>query len=85
MCFTVGVATAQNLYTILICRFLQGAWGIATNTVVPGILVDIWDQRTRPLMAIAWFMTVVTGPTMGPIVGSFTVKNESLGWRWTMW
>ncbi|KAI1085537.1 MFS general substrate transporter [Whalleya microplaca] len=58
-CFTIGVACAQNSYTIMICRFMQGAW--------------------------AWSMTIIIGPTFGPIIGSFTVKNESLGWRWTMW
>ncbi|KAK8047388.1 MFS multidrug transporter [Apiospora saccharicola] len=85
MCFTVGVACAQNLYTIMICRFMQGAWGVATITVVPGVFVDLWDIRTRGLATIAWAATIVMGPTMGPIIGSFTVKNENLGWRWTMW
>ncbi|KAK7966469.1 MFS multidrug transporter [Apiospora aurea] len=85
ICFTVGVATAQNLHTIMICRFMQGAWGIATVTVTPGVLVDLWDIRTRALATIAWSATIVIGPTMGPIIGSFTVKNETLGWRWTMW
>ncbi|KAK8017292.1 citrinin biosynthesis cluster MFS transporter mrr1 [Apiospora rasikravindrae] len=85
MCFTVGVASAQNLYTIMICRFMQGAWGVATVTVTPGVFVDLWDIRTRALATIAWAATIVIGPTMGPIIGSFTVKNESLGWRWTMW
>ncbi|KAK8040916.1 mfs multidrug protein [Apiospora phragmitis] len=85
MCFTVGVACAQNLHTIMICRFMQGAWGVATVTVTPGVFVDLWDIRTRGLATIAWAATIVIGPTMGPIIGSFTVKNESLGWRWTMW
>jgi MFS transporter, DHA1 family, multidrug resistance protein len=85
LCFTVGVATAQDLYTILICRFLQGAWGIATVTTVPGMIVDLWDARTRSIVTNVWSMTIVVGPSMGPIAGSFTVKNTSLGWRWTMW
>ncbi|KAF2487690.1 synaptic vesicle transporter [Neohortaea acidophila] len=85
ICFTVGVATAQNLYTIMICRFMQGAWGVSTITVVPGQLVDVWDQSRRSLAMMAWGATIVVGPTLGPIIGSFTVKNESLGWRWTMW
>ncbi|KAK6849229.1 hypothetical protein PG995_013062 [Apiospora arundinis] len=85
MSFTVGVACAQNIYTIMICRFMQGAWGVATITVTPGVFVDLWDIRTRALATIAWAATIVIGPTMGPVIGSFTVKNESLGWRWTMW
>ncbi|KAK8110743.1 citrinin biosynthesis cluster MFS transporter mrr1 [Apiospora kogelbergensis] len=85
LCFTVGVACAQNIYAIMICRFMQGAWGVATVTVTPGVFVDLWDIRTRALATIAWAATIVIGPTMGPVIGSFTVKNESLGWRWTMW
>ena len=69
----------------MICRFMQGAWGVATVTVTPGVFVDLWDIRTRALATIAWAATIVVGPTMGPVIGSFTVKNESLGWRWTMW
>ncbi|KAH9907202.1 polyamine transporter 1 [Xylariomycetidae sp. FL2044] len=85
MCFTVGVAVAQNMYTVLICRFLQGTWGIATVAVTPGLIVDLWDIRTRALATIAWATTILIGPTFGPIIGSFTVENGNLGWRWTMW
>ncbi|KAI1390615.1 MFS general substrate transporter [Hypoxylon trugodes] len=85
MCFTVGVACAQNSYTIMICRFMQGAWGVSAVTVTPGVIVDLWDARTRALATIVWSMTIIIGPTFGPIIGSFTVKNENLGWRWTMW
>jgi len=28
---------------------------------------------------------VFAGPTAGPIVGEFTIKNPNLGWRWTAW
>ena len=27
----------------------------------------------------------ITGPSAGPIIGEFTVKNANLGWRWTAW
>lgn len=64
LCFTVGVATAQNLYTIMICRFMQGAWGVSTVTVVPGQLVDIWDASHRSLALMAWGATIVLGPTV---------------------
>ncbi|KAF2159018.1 hypothetical protein M409DRAFT_30553 [Zasmidium cellare ATCC 36951] len=85
MCFTIGVATAQNLYTIMICRFMQGAWGVATVTVVPGMLVDMWSAGPRTVAMMSWAVTIILGPGIAPVIGSFTVKNDSLGWRWTMW
>ncbi|KAI0006690.1 MFS general substrate transporter, partial [Xylariaceae sp. FL0662B] len=74
-----------ELYTVMLCRFMQGAWGVSAVTVTPGIIVDLWDIRKRALATIAWSMTIIAGPTFGPIIGSFTVKNTNLGWLWTMW
>lgn len=64
MCFTVGVATAQNLHTIMICRFMQGAWGVSTITVVPGMIVDLWRQEHRTMAVLSWAVTIVLGPSV---------------------
>lgn len=34
---------------------------------------------------MAFAGAVFAGPAMGPVVGEFTTKNETLGWRWTAW
>jgi MFS transporter, DHA1 family, multidrug resistance protein len=64
MCFTVGSATAQNIYTLMICRFMQGAWGVAPLTVVPGMVVDMWDGMVRVIALMAWAATIFVGPTV---------------------
>ena len=83
--FNIPVAVAQNVETVLICRFLTGCFGGAPVAIAPGILVDLWDPYPRGIATLIWATTVFAGPTFGPVVGEFTVKNQALGWRWTMW
>lgn len=61
---------------------------IVTNRVLaiaPGILVDLWEPYPRGIATLLWATTVFAGPTFGPVIGEFTVKNHNMGWRWTLW
>ncbi|KAF3483330.1 polyamine transporter 1 [Arthroderma uncinatum] len=82
--FQVPVAVAQNLHTILISRFLIGAFGSVTLAVVGGALVDIWDPVDRGIASAGFCAATFLGPIAGPIVGGFIV-HSGLGWRWTAW
>lgn len=81
--FNIPVAAAGNLETIFICRFLTAAFGGAPVAIGPGIIVDLWEPYPRGIATLAWATTVFAAPTLGPIVGEFTVRY--IGWRWTMW
>lgn len=83
--FQIPVGVAQNIETIMICRFLCGAFGSAPLAICAGMYVDFWTAKDRGIPTIGYAGSVFAGPTMGPIVGEFTVKNTSLGWRWTIW
>ena len=83
--FNIPVAVAQNLQTIFICRFLGGFFASAPLAIVGGALADLWDPVRRAYALSVFAGATFVGPAMGPIVGSFTVENESLGWRWTAW
>ncbi|KAK4541515.1 hypothetical protein LTR36_007961 [Oleoguttula mirabilis] len=83
--FQIPVAVATNLETIFVCRFLAGCFGSAPLAIVAGMYVDFWDSIMRGVATMGYAGAVFAGPTMGPIVGEFTVKNTSLGWRWTAW
>lgn len=66
--FQIPVAVAQNLETIMICRFLQGVFGCSPLAVVGGAMADIWDPVDRAV-AIAMFSSATfLGPTLGPIM-----------------
>ncbi|KAK5708590.1 hypothetical protein LTR17_020528 [Elasticomyces elasticus] len=83
--FQIPVAVATNLQTIFVCRFFAGAFGSAPLAIVAGLYVDFWDPVTRALATMGFAAATFAGPAAGPIVGEFTVKNPSLGWRWTAW
>ena len=42
----IPLALAQNIQTVLVARFLSGAFGAAGTTIIPGTLADIW--KTKP-------------------------------------
>ncbi|KAH8817258.1 major facilitator superfamily domain-containing protein [Xylogone sp. PMI_703] len=80
----IPVAVAQNLHTILICRFVAGVFGSAPLAVVGGIYVDIWAPVDRGIALSIVSTTTFTGPIAAPIIGSFITQSH-LGWRWTAW
>ncbi|KAF2724072.1 MFS general substrate transporter [Polychaeton citri CBS 116435] len=83
--FQIPVAVATNLQTIFVCRFFAGCFGSAPLAIDPGLFVDMFDHKGRGTAMAVYAAAIFVGPAMGPIIGEFTVKNESLGWRWTAW
>lgn len=80
--FQIPVAVANDPQTVFVCRFMAGAFGSAPLAICAGMYVDFWDGSDRGIPTIGYAGAVMAGPTMGPIVGEFTVKNAALGWRW---
>ena len=48
--FQIPVGAAQNLATILICRFIGGVFGCAPLAVVGGAMADVW----QPVCCVCW-------------------------------
>ncbi|KAJ5812968.1 Major facilitator superfamily domain general substrate transporter [Penicillium robsamsonii] len=82
--FQIPVAVAQNLETILVCRFLIGVFGCSPLAVVAGAMADIWNPVDRAVAIALFSGATFLGPIMGPIVGGF-ITDSNLGWRWTAW
>lgn len=82
--FQIPVGVAQNLYTILICRFFGGAFGSAPLAIVGGALADFWDPVDRGVAVVIFAAATFIGPVAGPIAGGF-ITQSYLGWRWTAW
>lgn len=83
--FQIPIGVANNLQTIFVCRFFGGAFGSSTLAIVPGMAVDLFNPIDRSVATMAYAAAVFAGPAVGPIVGEYTVKNNSLGWHWTGW
>jgi len=66
--FQIPVAVAQNLETIMICRFLQGLFGCSPLAVVGGAMADIWGPVDRAVAIAMFSAATFLGPTLGPIM-----------------
>ncbi|EAW14540.1 MFS transporter [Aspergillus clavatus NRRL 1] len=82
--FQIPVAVAQNLQTIMVCRFLMGVFGCSPLAVVGGAMADFWDPVDRAIAIALFSSATFVGPTLGPIIGGF-ITDSYLGWRWTAW
>jgi MFS family permease len=80
--FSFGTATAKDIQTILITRFFSGLFGSAPVVITGGVMADIWAPHQLGNAIVAYGVTIVGGPTLGPIIGS-ALCSSHLGWRWT--
>jgi len=80
--FLIGVATAQNIQTIMLCRFFAGLMASAPISNVAGGLADLWNDHDRALAVVGYSIAVIGGPTLGPLIGS-AITYSYLGWRFT--
>ncbi|OBZ70128.1 hypothetical protein A0H81_09818 [Grifola frondosa] len=81
--FNIPCALAQNIQTLLICRFLCGLFASAPLTLAGGTISDIWDNNERGFAIALFAAAPYGGPVLGPIVGGFI--GETIGWRWILW
>jgi DHA1 family multidrug resistance protein-like MFS transporter len=78
----IPVAVAQNVETIMLCRFLGGVFASSPLGIVGGALADMWTPGPRAAAISGFALAVFVGPAMGPIIGGF-ITQSYLGWRWT--
>ena len=81
--FNIPCAVAQNIQTLLICRFFCGIFASAPLTLAGGTISDVWDNNERGLAIALFAAAPYGGPVLGPIVGGFI--GETIGWRWILW
>ncbi|KAK3344435.1 major facilitator superfamily domain-containing protein [Lasiosphaeria hispida] len=80
--FSISIAVAKDLQTVLICRFFAGFFGACPLAVVAAVFSDMFDNRTRGVAITIFSMAVFCGPFLAPFIGGFIVESY-LGWRWT--
>lgn len=83
VCFSFAVATAQDLQTIMICRFFAGFIGAAPLVAVPAAIADMFGAAVRGQAMVIFGVILFGGLELATIFCEFTVKNDNLGWRWT--
>lgn len=80
-----AVATAENIQTIIICRFFSGFASAAPMVVCAAIIAEVSNTSNRGNIITLFVMVLLVGPLLAPIVNGFIVKNNSLGWRWCVY
>jgi DHA1 family multidrug resistance protein-like MFS transporter len=82
--FTISVAVAKDIQTIMICRFFSGVFGSSPLSIVAAVFADMYNNQLRGLAVAVFGATVFMGPFMAPFIGGF-ITQSFLGWRWTMY
>ena len=82
--FQIPVAVAQNVETIMLCRYIGGVFASAPLAVCGGMLADMWDPVERTYAVCSFAAGTFGGPVGGPVMGGF-ITQSYLGWRWTAW
>jgi len=81
--FIIPCAVADNIGTLLVCRFIDGIAFSAPMTLVGGTLADLWRNEERGVPMAVFSATPFLGPFLGPIIGGFPA--DAKGWRWLYW
>ncbi|KKY26274.1 putative mfs multidrug [Phaeomoniella chlamydospora] len=81
--FQIPVALAENVRTILVCRFFGGVFGSGIFAIVSGIFVELWEPITRGVALGLSSICINLGSTVAPVVGAYA--TDTIGWRWTAW
>lgn len=79
----IPLALAQNIQTVLVARFLSGAFGAAGTTIIPGTLADIWKTKNRGLPVALFSLVAVAGTVGAPLYCGYILQEK--GWRWIQW
>jgi multidrug resistance protein len=81
--FIIPCAVAQNIQTLVVCRFIDGIAFSAPMTLVGGTLADLWRTEERGVPMAAFSAAPFIGPAVGPLIGGFLF--DAAGWRWLYW
>ncbi|HVY85145.1 MAG TPA: DHA2 family efflux MFS transporter permease subunit [Caulobacterales bacterium] len=71
---------ASDIYVLVLCRVVQGAFGAVFIPMSQAILLDINPPEKHGQAMSVWGMGAVLGPIIGPVLGGWLTDN--LSWRW---
>lgn len=78
--FNAAATGARNIETLLVVRFLAGAFGSSPLSNAGGVISDMFDPGERGPASTLYAAAPSLGPVLGPIFSGFT--GEAIGWKW---
>lgn len=82
ICFALGVCLAQNIETLLVCRFFGGTMGSVCFPNIAGGIVDMTTSRDRSPYNTCFRLTTLLGPALAALLGNVAVHDSD--WRWNL-
>ncbi|KEF59711.1 uncharacterized protein A1O9_04557 [Exophiala aquamarina CBS 119918] len=84
-CMNCWAAKATSFGSLVAARTLASTFYAPPETLAPQMVGDVFHLKDRA-KAMSWIgILQASGFAGGPLVGSFIIQNENLGWRWTEW
>ncbi|OCF36230.1 polyamine transporter [Kwoniella heveanensis BCC8398] len=81
--FQIPLALAQNLATVLVCRFIQGVAGSTPLANTGGVVHDLFGVDEGALAVGIYALSSADGPPLGNALSGFLAQEQ--GWRWLFW
>lgn len=76
--FLVGVGESKTFASLVVCRLLAGLAGAPVLAVGAGTNADMFLPRNRAPATGIFIMMPFLGPSMGPLIVSYTVTIDLL-------
>lgn len=80
---SLGCATAENVWTLVFFRFIQGLGGGGLLSTSQAIMIETFPREQMGLANAIYGMGVVIGPTIGPALGGWI--TDHLSWPWVFY
>ncbi|KAG6000785.1 hypothetical protein E4U21_005019, partial [Claviceps maximensis] len=80
--FNAACAAAPNMTSLIVLRFMAGAWGSSPLTNSGAVIADLFSARERGIATSIFALAPFLGPALGPIVSGFLA--QAAGWRWVV-
>ncbi|KAL8276146.1 hypothetical protein RQP46_011440 [Phenoliferia psychrophenolica] len=81
--FFLPQALAQNIETMLVCRFISGIAGSTAVSLVGGTLADVWSTEDRGLPMALFSYAAFASTGLGPVL--FGAVEYRYGFRYIAW
>ncbi|KAJ9136833.1 Aldehyde dehydrogenase [Pleurostoma richardsiae] len=81
----IWTAKAETFTELLVARCLSGFFSAAGESILPGIVSNIFFLHERGAMMSIYVMLISSGSAVGPLIGGFMVQSSPGTWRDFVW